>query len=92
MVGVKQTGAEFLNEFSDNLKKVINEVVTLVGALKSNTRDLEEDMEFLKLAVGNTFRSEDEPSKVKVLEDKAYNESQNSRELENCLWDMEQYF
>lgn len=30
--------------------------------------------------------------KVKVPEPKAYNKAQNTKELENFQWDMEQYF
>ena len=85
MAGVKQTCAEFVGEFSDKLNKVMEDVAALVEVLKGNIGDLEKEVGLLKWAVSNTPREEEGPSKVKVPEPKAYNETRNAKELENFL-------
>lgn len=69
----------------------MEDVATLAEVLKDDIGDLDKEVGLLKQAVSNTFRAEDELSKVKVLEPKAYNGTWNVKELENFLWDVEQY-
>ena len=45
-----------------------------------------------KAIVGKGSGDGCEKSKLKVLEPKKFNGSRNAKELENFLWDMEQYF
>lgn len=70
----------------------MEDVATLAEVLKGDIRDLDKEVGLLKQAVSNTFRARDELSKVKVLKPKAYNGTWNVKELENFLWDVEQYF
>ena len=74
-----------MGEFSDKLNKVMEDVAALVEVLKGNIGDLEKEVGLLKWAVSNTPREEKGPSKVKVPEPKAYNETRNAKELENFL-------
>lgn len=83
---------EFVNKFSKKLNKVIEDVAALAEVLKSSIGDLEEEVGLLKQAVGNTLRSKDGHLKAKVLKPKVYSRTRNATELENFLWDMEQYF
>lgn len=92
MASVKQTCIEFMSEFLNKLDKVIGEVVVLVEVLKGDIRDLKKEDGLLKRVVSNISLAEDEPSKIKVPEPKAYNETWNAKKLENFLWDIEQYF
>lgn len=81
-----------MSEFSDKLNKVMEDVTALVDVLKSDIRDLENEVGLLKRAISNTLRGDEGPSKVKAPEPKAYSGTRNAKELENFLWDMEQYF
>lgn len=81
-----------MSEFSDKLNKVMEDVTALVDVLKSDIRDLENEVGLLKRAINNTLRGDEGPSKVKVPEPKAYSGTRNAKELKNFLWDMEQYF
>lgn len=83
MAGVKQTYAEFVSEFSDKLNKVMKDVTALVDVLKSDIRDLENEVGLVKKAISNTVRGDEGPSKVKVPEPKAYSGTHNAKELEN---------
>lgn len=85
MANVKQTCAVFVSEFSDKLNKVLEDVAALVEVLKSDIGDLKKEVGLLKQAVCNTRHVKGGPLKVKVLEPKAYNETQNAKELENIL-------
>lgn len=58
--------------------------------VKGDIEDLEKEVRLLKRAANNTSRAEDGPLKVKVPKPKAYNGTQNAKELENFMWDMEQ--
>lgn len=58
--------------------------------VKYDIKDLEKKVRLLKRAANNTSRAEDGPLKVKVPKPKAYNGTQNAKELEIFLWDMEQ--
>lgn len=85
MESVKLTCAEFVNKFLDKLNKVMKDVAALVEVLKGDIRDLEKEVGLLKWAASNTSRAKDGPSKVKVPKPKAYNGTQNAKELGNFM-------
>lgn len=60
---------------------------------KSTLQSFEENIAVLKKAVlqWSPFGS-DAPSKIWVPEPKGFNGNKNAKELENFLWDMEQFF
>lgn len=92
MANVRQICAVFVSKFSNKLNKVLEDVAALVEVLKSDNGDLEKEVGLLKQAVGNARHVERGLLKVKVLEPKTYNKTQNAKELENFLWHIEQYF
>ena len=62
---------------------------------KFNTfkKEVGDEMGLLKRALANPpDRNDGATSKMKVPEPKAFNGARNAKELENFLWDMEQYF
>ena len=87
-MGINLTCAEFVGEFLDKLNKVIEDVTAPVKVLKGDIEDLEKNVGLLKRAVSKTPHGEEGPSKVKVPEPKAYGKTQNTKELENSMWDM----
>lgn len=70
---------------------MIGDFTSLTKVLKSNIGDLKKEVGLLKRAMGNILHLGNRHAKVKVLEPKAYNGTQNIKDLENFLWDMEQY-
>jgi hypothetical protein len=60
------------------------------AVLKARLRHLEDDVAIMKRAINAQAAAA--PSKVKVPEPHAFQGVRNSKELENFLWDMEQYF
>ncbi len=71
MAGVRQTCIEFVNDFSDKLNKVAEDVSALVVMLKGDIGNLKKENGLLKHVVNNTSRANDGPSKVKMPEPKA---------------------
>ncbi|KAF3451318.1 hypothetical protein FNV43_RR07413 [Rhamnella rubrinervis] len=55
---------------------------------------LEDELAAMKNSVHSPSTSSVEvvPPKIKVPDHKPFNGSKNAKELENLLWDMEQYF
>ena len=72
---------------------VMEDVNALIDAVKINFKNLEDEMALLNRAIVAFFRqTERVASKIKVFELKSFNGSRNSKELENFLWSIEQYF
>ena len=61
---------------------------------EERTRSLEGEIVLLKRAVvqGTPSTSDLPPAKVRVPEPKPFGGARNAKDLENFLWDMEQYF
>ena len=87
-----------LLETHDNFfeKKLVGfkaEMQSLMDDFKGALQSHGEDVAVLKKAVlqGSSLGPE-APSKVRVLELKGFKGNRNAKELENFLWDMEQFF
>ena len=63
----------------------------LEGLQKEN-ENLCAELVVLCRAVGTLSSSRVESSKVKIPEPKAFSGARSAKELENFIWDMEQYF
>ena len=50
------------------------------------------DICFKKVVLQGSASSPEAPSKVWVPEPKGFNDNRNAKELENFLWDIEQFF
>ena len=80
-------------DVADKLGSVIEDVAALVGELKGSVTNLESELSLLKRAVSTTpTHSKAGPSKIKVPEPIPFGGTRSAKELENFLWDMEQYF
>ncbi|XP_038979221.1 uncharacterized protein LOC120109561 [Phoenix dactylifera] len=67
----------------------------LVTRLMDRLKTLEDEVIILKRAVVNnpsTSANQEAPSKVRVPDPKSFAGSRDSKELENFLWDLENYF
>ena len=80
-------------EMDDRFVSVMEDLTSLTDVMKENFKNVEDEMALLKRAVvAPSGQIEGPASKIKVPEPKCFNGSRNSKELENFLWDMEQYF
>ena len=61
---------------------------------EERTRSFEGEIVLLKRAIvqGTPSASDPPPTKVQVPEPKPFGGARNAQDLENFLWDMEQYF
>ena len=62
------------------------------SAIKEAQSQLETKIVLLKRAMRGLLREGEVATKVKVLEPKPFNGARSAKDLENFLWDMEQYF
>ena len=80
-------------EMDDRFVSVMEDLTSLTDVMKENFKKLEDEMALLKRAIVTPHcQIEGATSKIKVPEPKCFCGSRNSKELENFLWDMDQYF
>ena len=81
------------NFFKEKLIGLKSEMQSLMDDLKGALQSYGEDIGVLKKVVLQESSSGPEaPSKVRVHEPEGFNGNKNAKELENFLWDMEQFF
>ena len=87
------------NEISDQRDVVLIHVEEFAAALdaqgsaaRKTQSQLETEIALLKRAMRGLPREGEMATKVKVLEPKPFNATRSAKNLENFLWDMEQYF
>ncbi|RVW20588.1 hypothetical protein CK203_115248 [Vitis vinifera] len=82
------------NFFEEKLVRFKSEMQSLMDDFKDTLQSYGEDVVVLKKAVlqGSSSGSEASSSKVRVPEPKGFNNNRNAKELENFLWDIEQFF
>lgn len=73
---------------------VLGDMDGLVETIGGKLKEVETELSVMKLAVSGRTSSHESSmtTKIKVPEPKAYVGERNSKELENFLWDMKQYF
>lgn len=86
----------YATDWNKKLTDVVENMTTLTDAvqidsdeIKAKMLKLEDEIVLLKRALSADISS---PSKAKVPEPKAFQGVRNAKELENFLWDIEQYF
>ena len=85
-----ETRDKFFKEKFTGLKV---EIQSLMNDFEGVLQSYGEDIAVLKKAVLQGCSSSPEaPPKVQVLKPKGFNGNMNTKELENFLWDMEQFF
>ncbi|GFY89260.1 hypothetical protein Acr_06g0012000 [Actinidia rufa] len=85
-------GASPDEAFCNTFSEMLDDMMTLSGALKERLNDVELEISLVKKAVAGSVHGPDVSHKVKVPEPKFFGGVRSSKELENFLWDMEQYF
>ncbi|KAK4359623.1 hypothetical protein RND71_021852 [Anisodus tanguticus] len=85
-----------LTDDADSLVDILSQIHginTELVDLKNANENLQMEVVVLRKAVASTgLSSDNRNTKVRILEPKAFNGSKSAKELENFLWDMEQYF
>ena len=76
------------------LEEQVATLTTILEGFKGKIESLEGEIVVLKRVVvqGAFAASEPAPPKVRVPEPKPFSGVRNAKDLENFLWDMEQYF
>ena len=82
------------NFFEEKLVGFKAEMQSLMDDFKDTLQSYGDDVAVLKKAMlqGSSSGPEASSSKVQVREAKGFNGNRNAKELENFLWDMEQFF
>ena len=87
------------NDLAEHRELVVNCVEELAAAMdaqnqaaRETQRQLETEIVLLKRAMSGLPREGELATKVKVPKLKPFNGARNAKNLENFLWDMEQYF
>ena len=80
--------------FEEWMETLHDKVLAMTKEFQERTRSLEGEIILLKRAMvqGTPSTSYPPPTKVRVLEPKPFGGARNAKDLENFLWDMEQYF
>lgn len=87
--------AEHVVEFNKKLDDMAHDVLAATNRtleVSERFERISEDMALVKRAVAGGPVSDGHHSKLRVPEPKSFGGSRNAKELENFLWDMEQYF
>ena len=99
LVAVSAETAVVRNDLAEQRELVLNRVEELAAAMDAQNqaaietqRELEAEIALLKRAMRGLPREGEVATKVKVPEPKPFNGARNAKDLENFLWDMEQYF
>ncbi|KAJ4723357.1 hypothetical protein OWV82_006740 [Melia azedarach] len=93
IVNLRKQLEELASEMSNKLKTISEDVVSLATVLKASIEELESEVKLVKRAFNNiSLPLEGGPSKIKVPEPRYFEGARDAKELENFLWDMEQYF
>ncbi|KAL5775969.1 hypothetical protein ACOSP7_013526 [Xanthoceras sorbifolium] len=91
---IQQTVADILKDVEVRINNVRLEQTGVVDAMTEKMRAMSDEIAILRRVVNNPGGTDEGhvSSKIKVPEPKHFNGSRNAKELENFLWDIEQYF
>jgi len=96
MIMMESSLTKSVKEMGSRLTSLLEDVTTLTDAVQANSDDLkskirclEDDVAVIKRALNTDAAS---TSKRRVPEPEAFQGVRNAKELENFLWDMEEYF
>ena len=92
MASLNTVRSDMMRDMEERFSSMMQDFITMIDLVKENSKRLEDDINILKKAVATPQAMDEAPSKIKVPEPKAFNGGRNAKELENFLWDMEQYF
>lgn len=89
---LKVAHAGLTNDTETKFKSMLEDFVAFIDAVKGNVKSIEEEMAVLKRALNNPSAQDGAASKIRVPSPDTFSGTRSSKELENFLWDMEQYF
>ncbi|GFY91651.1 hypothetical protein Acr_08g0000470 [Actinidia rufa] len=89
MQGILNSLAESWKAQMDALKDSLQ---AEIAAIKEEIKEVKGDWSLCKMAVTQGTISSSHSPKVDIPRPKSYNGSRNARELDNFLWDLDQYF
>ena len=89
---LKVAHAGLTNDTETKFKSMLEDFVAFIDAVKGNVKSIEEEMAVLKRALNNPSAQDGVASKIRVPSPDTFSGTRSSKELENFLWDMEQYF
>jgi len=78
--------------FAERMEGICEETEAQREDVEAFSERMDAELMVLKRAIGGMPMSGEVPSKVKVPEPKPFTGTRSAKELENFLWDMEQYF
>ncbi|XP_059668777.1 uncharacterized protein LOC132313854 [Cornus florida] len=83
-----------IEAIKEQLTRISEDVESLTDVFKKILKDLEDEVSLVKKAIHGSSRGGGNPlsQKIKVPDPKSFSGTRNAKELENFLWDMEQYF
>ena len=81
-----------VRDINDRFNNSLKDMLTMTDSFSASMRNLEADVALLKRAVSQGRGNDGHGSKIKVPEPKSFNGTRSAKDLENFLWDMEQYF
>ena len=83
-----------MKALEEQMETLRDKVLAMTEEFKEWTRSLEGEIVLLKRAMvhGTPSALDPAPVKVRVHEPKPFGDARNAKDLENFLWDMEQYF
>ena len=84
--------AELVRDVGSRFVSATEELLSFVNSVKERFMKMEDEVALIKRALNSSSTGDAAASKVKVPEPKSFNGSRNAKELENFLWDVEQYF
>lgn len=84
---------KFMTETNSKLAEIANDILSVTELFKAHLKELEDEVALLKRAQQNQILVGEKPtSKIKIPEPKPFGGKRSAKELENFLWDVEQYF
>ena len=81
-----------LADLKSEMEGIRKTLVDEASKFHKDHNDLREELAVICRAVGSAAESSEKCAKFKVPEPKCFGGTRSAKELENFLWDMEQYF
>ena len=82
----------YVSNTDAKITTMMEDILPLTDVVKNNLKELEEEMSLVKRIMNSRPTMGETSSKIKVPEPKVFGGTRSAKDLENFLWDMEQYF
>ena len=94
LMELREAFSHHAKEMEERTETSVRDMVALSDSIKAKLEDLDGELVLVKRAIINAGGTSEGGAvqKIKVPEPKSFQGSRSAKELENFLWDMEQYF